>query len=412
MAFLATLKARLKRNPAFAQLGKLRRRGKRLACNLAASLPCSSLTFGPPKGLHLSARKYIGDHAPDPANPGAFRVLVEPTDTVVPAPRMVLGTEKEFFRTPRAYRSEEAFLATLPWGRFYHHPHAIIAQDDRLLVDMSSWWGERPEDHWLFERLRLAPAHTLGGRTLHIGGGSWFFHFLFDSLPTLGLIERAGMKLAEFDHIILENHGQPFAEAVIDHLAIPRGKIVDPRAHPHLRCESLTAPSYPWNHAAWRSEFLRAAFAGYGAASPVPAKRIYISRKGAKMRRVANEEELAPILARHGFAMVEMEKFSFAEQIAIFRQAEIVVGPAGAAFTLLSFCKPGTKVLSMMSDEDTSGGALMKVWDMVCALNGLDFYLLCAPSPNLDVTADTPFFSADLKPDVALFEQILGAMLA
>jgi capsular polysaccharide biosynthesis protein len=412
MAFLATLKARLKRNPAFAQLNKLRRRSKRIACNLAATLPCSSLTFGPPKGLHLSTRKYVEGCKSDPANPAAFRVFTERKEIVIPAPKLVLGTEKEFFLTPRTYRSEEAFLATLPWGRSYHHPYAIIAADDRLLVDMSSWWGERPEDHWLFDRLRLAPAHTLRGRTLQIGGGSWFFHFLFDWLPTLGLVEQAGMRLADFDHIVLENPGQPFAETVIDHLAIPRAKIVDPRVHPHLRCESLTAPSYPWDQGVWRSEFLRSAFAGLDGASPVSSKRIFISRKGARMRRIVNEGDLAPILAREGFVMLEIEKFSFAEQIAIFRQAEIVAGPAGAAFTLLSFCKPGTKVLSMMSDADTSGGALMKVWDMVCKLNGLDFYLLCTPSPNLEVTADTPFFSADLKPDVALFEQIAAAMLA
>jgi capsular polysaccharide biosynthesis protein len=322
-----------------------------------------------------------------------------------------MGTEKEFFRTPRTYLSEQAFLATLPWGRFYRHPHAIISPDDRLLVDMSSWWGERPEDHWIFDKLRISRAHTLPGRTFHLGGSSWFFHFLFDWLPSLDLLERAGLSLADFDHIIFEHHGQPFADAVLDHLSIPRGKIVDPRKYPHIRCESLTASSYPWNHGPWRAEYLKRAFSHYGAASPVSSRRIYISRRSARGRRVVNEDDLLPILERHGFAVIDMEQFTFGEQIAIFRQAEVIAGPAGAAFTLLSFCQPGTKVLSMMSDADRTGSALMTVWDTVCAFNGLDFYLLCVPVPNLHVSENTPFFSADLMPDVNMFGQMLSRML-
>ena len=196
------------------------------------------------------------------------------------------------------------------------------------------------------------------------------------------------------------------------HFAIPRGKIVDPRQHPYLLCESLTAASYPWNHGPWRSQYLQRAVANYGGKSPISSKRIYISRKSARMRRIVNEDELAPILVRHGFQSIEADQFSFAEQIAIFRRAEVLVGPAGAAFTLLCFCQPGTKVLSMMSDADQSEGALTKVWDTVCAFNELDFYLICADSPNLHVTATTAHSSADLKPDLTQFEQMLDAMLA
>ena len=405
-------KARLKRIPGFATVNKLRHKAHRALCNLAAKLPVSSLTFGPPKGVHLSTRKFIEGWKSDPSNPAVFRTLIEPKDIVIPAPRVLLGSEDPFFLTPRTYRSEATFLATLPWGRFYRYPQAFIAPDDRLLVDMSTVWGEHPEDHWLFDKMRLARPHTLRGKTLHLGSSSWFFHFLFDDLPTLDLVERAGMKLAEFDHILLENHGQPYANAVIDQLAIPRGKIVDPREHPHLLCESLTGPSFPANHSQWRSEFLRRAFENCRAESPVSSRRIFIMRKMARGRHLVNEEELMPILRRHGFVMLEMDKFPFAEQIAIFRQAEVIAGPAGAAFTLLNFCRPGTKVLSMMGETDRTGGALMKVWDMVSAFNGLEFYLLCSGSPNLHMNALTAHYSADLMPDVKLFEQMIESMVA
>ena len=44
----------------------------------------------------------------------------------------------------------------------------------------------------------------------------------------------------------------------------------------------------------------------------------------------------------------------------------------------------------------------MKVWDMVSAFNGLEFYLLCSGSPNLHMNALTAHYSADLMPDVMI----------
>jgi hypothetical protein len=412
MPLPAGLKKRLKRLRVFQKLNEIRHKLYRKLCNMAAKLPCSSLTFGPPKGRHPSTRKFIEGFKSDPANPASFQEGNPGREIVVPAPKVLLGTDKEFFRTPLTYQSEEAFLATIPWGRFYRQPRAFIAPDDRLLVDMSPWWGENPRDHWIFDRMKLAKARTLRGRTLELGETSWFFHFLFDNLPTLDLLERAGRSIAEFDHIILESYGQPFVGTVIDHLRIPREKIVDPRQHPHLLCESLTAISHPGGYDRWRPAFLKRAFADLRATPPVSSRRIYISRKNAPGRRVANDGELEPILRRHGFAILEMEKLSFAEQVTAFRQAEVVAGPAGAAFTHLNFCQPGTRVLSMMCDEDTSAGALMKVWDTTCALNGLEFHLLCAPSPNLHVTVGSASFVADIQPDVKLFEQMIGALVS
>ncbi len=412
MPLPAGLKKRLKNFRLFLELNKFRHKAFRLLCNLVSKLPVSSLTFGPPKGRHFSTKKFVEDWKSDPANPAAYHLIEKGKEVVVPAPRRVTGTEKEHYRTGKTYRSEDAFIATLPWGRFYRQPHAIIGPDDRLMVDMSPWWGENPRDHWIFDRIRLAKARTLRGRTLSLGTSFWFFHFLFDHLPTLGLMERAGMRLADFDHLIFEFHGQPFASAALDYLGIPREKIVDPREHPHLLCESLTAPSHPCDWGAWRCEYLRRAFADWRVPRPVSSKRIYISRRNAPGRRAANEEELLPILERHGFAIVEMEKFSLPEQISIFREAEMIVAVGGAAFTLLSFSNPGTKVLSMFCDEDMTGGALMKMWDMMCAWNGIEFNLLCGPSPNLEVNIGAPCFVADLLVDVKLFEEMIGKMMA
>ena len=75
------------------------------------------------------------------------------------------------------------------------------------------------------------------------------------------------------------------------------------------------------------------------------AKRIYISRNDAQLRRVSNEDRLLPILAERGFERVVLKGLPMARQVQYFRQAEAVIGPHGAGLAHTAWCKPGTKVV-------------------------------------------------------------------
>ncbi|MBP0443609.1 glycosyltransferase family 61 protein [Roseomonas sp. SSH11] len=59
-------------------------------------------------------------------------------------------------------------------------------------------------------------------------------------------------------------------------------------------------------------------------------RRIYVSRQGAQRRRVLNQEELDPVLERHGFIHVKLETMDFFEQAALFARADAVIGLHGA----------------------------------------------------------------------------------
>jgi capsular polysaccharide biosynthesis protein len=84
-------------------------------------------------------------------------------------------------------------------------------------------------------------------------------------------------------------------------------------------------------------------------------KRLYISRFGhgqrvGRGRIMLNEEELIGRLAAIGFDIVEPERLSTREQIALFSSAEMVVGPSGAGMFNIVFCQPGTKVMDIESE--------------------------------------------------------------
>ena len=76
-----------------------------------------------------------------------------------------------------------------------------------------------------------------------------------------------------------------------------------------------------------------------------PRRKIFISRRGAATRRVVNEPELFELCAARGFEMVEPEKFSLLDQVRLFAEAAMIVGPKGAALTNCMFCAPGTKTM-------------------------------------------------------------------
>ena len=72
----------------------------------------------------------------------------------------------------------------------------------------------------------------------------------------------------------------------------------------------------------------------------VQSKRLYVTRQGTSRRRIANHDELLATLTRHGFCQVAPEHLSVREQIALFGQAEAVIGVHGAGLTNAVFSAP------------------------------------------------------------------------
>lgn len=79
-------------------------------------------------------------------------------------------------------------------------------------------------------------------------------------------------------------------------------------------------------------------------------RRIYIDRRKSRLRKLLNEDELVAGLSRLGFVAVQPETMSMADQVRLFRGADVVVAPHGAALTNLGFCRPGTQVIELLMD--------------------------------------------------------------
>ncbi len=95
----------------------------------------------------------------------------------------------------------------------------------------------------------------------------------------------------------------------------------------------------------WELVFQSQGFLQQAASSSLPPRRIYLSRRDAGVRRIANETDLEPSLSRFGFETVYLNGRSLSDQAFLFREAEAVVGIKGAALANILFCRPSCSVM-------------------------------------------------------------------
>jgi capsular polysaccharide biosynthesis protein len=85
--------------------------------------------------------------------------------------------------------------------------------------------------------------------------------------------------------------------------------------------------------------------------APLP-ERVYITRRDAIRRPLVNEAEIEREAISHGFAVLEFSVLPLWHQIAIARNARMIMGPHGAGLSHIVFAKPGTKVIELMPIRD------------------------------------------------------------
>ena len=103
---------------------------------------------------------------------------------------------------------------------------------------------------------------------------------------------------------------------------------------------------------------------------------LYISRRNTT-RSFDGESELEQRLAARGFTIVVPDQLSWVEQVALFRNARIVVGPHGAGLSNLVFTEPGATVIEL-----TNGNHYNRCFEWICHVSGHN-YRMVSPDDGL-----------------------------
>jgi len=82
-----------------------------------------------------------------------------------------------------------------------------------------------------------------------------------------------------------------------------------------------------------------------------PSRDIYISRGDTRTRPMENEAALIESLSRRGLEIVTLSGMSVADQIKLFDEARLIVGPHGAGLANIVFARSGTTLLELGQTE-------------------------------------------------------------
>jgi capsular polysaccharide biosynthesis protein len=254
---------------------------------------------------------------------------------------------------PRAKSSEPAFVYELHdidfWARY---GGSVLTADNALLGDLSpEVWGI--ENHPIFSTLRLPEAQHLPGRTaiaVTPEAPGNYYHWLIDLLPRFGLLKAAGGGWDAYARFLINGAGAHYEGASLTALGLPLDKILYVNASDRFQIDHATIPSMEDSAKAiapWKVRMLRELRDTMPNGKHDSPRRLYISRRSAAVRRVLNEDKLAPLLREAGFEMIELESRPWLEQVRLFSNAEVILSPHGAALANTAFCRPGTLIAEL-----------------------------------------------------------------
>ena len=294
-------------------------------------------------------------------------------------------------RAPQNFNEEDVRISdvTLPAVnlRFFQdcvihvNSSSVITPDRRIIIERSGA-GERSRffsfsgAHVRAHGQKMAVVHmpvvykTIN-KGLFLGGfGSWnYYHWMVEILPKL-VVESSG-KLSDFPLLVSESVRKtlPMLDS-LNYVGGGRPIIwIDPRCSyevgemAYIDSPNMMPFNMLYNHRFLAKDFLfrkssllqmrdkiltnmKEGNDCWGVGCP---KKIFLVRKHG--RRPYNQDEAFELLKKYGYSAIAMEEFSFARQIEMFNNADVIVGPTGAAWTNIMFASNVANALCWMAQE-------------------------------------------------------------
>ncbi|MCC3534569.1 MAG: glycosyltransferase family 61 protein [Microcoleus sp. PH2017_25_DOB_D_A] len=230
-----------------------------------------------------------------------------------------------------------------------------------------------------------------------------YYDYVIFVLAKLCRIEEAlGKEIWQEAKICYPLRHTAFELDFLTKLGIPKSSLIDTRARDTgYHAESLVlGNNQDWYFPSpYDIELLRKKFCLKENVKPY--RKLYLSRSG--QRQVKNEAQVREVLKEFGFEILEDISRTVDEQIRLFAEAAVVVGPHGAGFTNLLWCQPGTKVL-----ECFYGGYTPPFFYYISQILGLEYSRMV---DNSDDSEDWSLISMDMTVDVEVLRREIKKML-
>lgn len=246
------------------------------------------------------------------------------------------------------------------WGFYFTNDNKLIKETmpfERIL----SLYGELG-GRFAFYRLRFKKKTNLNVFSLQSVWNVCFGHWIHETLPKLFILKDLGY-IDKIDAIILgDGCNSKFHKDSLAIFGVDKKKIIYISDETEILCKSLYLSSFPsrnthypdiWVCNKYR-ELSKELIKNYDI-TKFP-KKIYLSRKNVKTRKILNEDKLMEILSKLGYKMICPEDYSLQEQFCMFYNADKIISILGSGLTNLVCSKENISVLGIVPNirqEDT-----------------------------------------------------------
>jgi hypothetical protein len=282
-------------------------------------------------------------------------------------PRVALGEHAnyvvDYYKREFAPRQDRPFVAYFPNPILYGRQFSIL--DSRRHYAFEDCFTRDRRWREGVPKRRAAPKKVTG--TFLMAGAEFhnhYAHLFCDVLPRLGLFEEAG--LAGNIPALLPPPSHGFAEEAWQKLGLPENAAVrwDDGCWQldGLYFASAFKKFCSWTpeSAAWIRERLAPGLAGKAAGNKV----VYISRN-AGPRSILNEAEILENLRGYNLTIVQTEQLTLRQQMDLFSDAAMIIGPHGAGIQNALWAPQGCRVLELVNVRYFSG----VYWTLAQSLN-------------------------------------------
>ncbi|WP_424100576.1 glycosyltransferase family 61 protein [Moorena producens] len=182
-----------------------------------------------------------------------------------------------------------------------------------------------------------------------------FAHWLMDCLPKLALIESLDNSAKNNLKFIIPDGSPPYIVDSLKLLGIQENQTIQIQeesitVEQLILCRAADKPGRPKKRhfLAIRNKLVSSVIDEESIC--LASRRIYISRSQSS-RKIVNEDDILQILKKYNFEVIHCERMSLAEQISLFSEAEVVLGPHGAGIYNQVFCPSGTTIIEIYNKD-------------------------------------------------------------
>ena len=288
-------------------------------------------------------------------------------------------TEIHRYLMPYTLKPEGGYVAYIPNGRVWGPSGSILTPDGKLIFDLSPEYDGQLnrmmtlEEHPALHRQMAPVQQHLPGTVaaLTFCGGHNYFHWLYDVLPRLGTLLILNHP---FQTIIMNpNPYGTFVEETLLMFGISESAVICTGDDQEIQADRLVVPSLMMNshYPPWATAILRRFMLPARDTTLHTPDRIFISRRKALGRQIANENEVIRYLEAYGFVSVCLEEWTVAQQVQLFASVKAVISPHGAGLANLAFCRKGTLVIEIFHIRH-----IVPTYWMISNHNKLDYYMM------------------------------------